>query len=149
MDKRIIIISILILILVILLVINFLKSNEITSQKIYNESDIVSPIHTTNSSNEQLNTKSSNGDKLILYYTNWCSISKQFKPIWDEFCKKNKTNVKTIEINCENDINVCQLQKIKGYPTVILHKMNGEKIEFIQQRTVENINNFVNKYKSI
>ena len=64
------------------------------------------------------------GDKLIMYYTNWCGISQQFKPIWDQFINQNNTGVIATSVNCENEQDKCKLSGIKGYPTIILHKVN-------------------------
>jgi thiol-disulfide isomerase/thioredoxin len=76
-----------------------------------------------------------------LYYSQWCGHCKNFKPIWDEFCKTNtNTNVSTHSVDCEN--NQCP-DYIKGYPTVMLYKQNGQKITFSGQRTVEELRKFI------
>lgn len=121
--------AIIIIIVIILICINFVKIDHFST---------LSAIP---------NVIDNNADRLILYYTDWCGISRQFKPIWDKFSQENKTKVITIAINCEIDKDACNLQ-LKGYPTVILYKANGQKIEFTEQRTLQNLHNFINKNKS-
>lgn len=123
---------------------NFIKSNQFNALQTFETTNKYIP--TNNLLN--LTEKQKTGDKLVLYYTNWCGISRQFKPIWDKFCQETKTGIITEEINCENNNNKCNLMNIKGYPTIILHKTDGQNIEFRQERTVQSLENFVNKYKS-
>lgn len=134
------IIGIIIIIIIILLITNYIRINQIAALE---SSNPVENFIKDFSSMIQLPTNQK--DKLVLYYTNWCGISQQFKPIWDQFCKETKTNIITEEINCENDENKCKLMNIKGYPTVILQKCDGTNIEFNSQRTVQNLEDFVNK----
>jgi len=117
-------------------------------QYIYNKQNNINPSNNSSEGSKQESTTKSNGDKLVLYYTDWCGISRQFRPIWDQFCQQNNTGVVTVAINCENNVDQCKVQGIRGYPTVILHKSNGQNVEFVQQRTVQNLQNFVNKNKS-
>ena len=144
MDIGYIIIILLIIIVIVLLITNFIKLNQFSALQM----DTYVDIKSDNKSNNKSDNKSDNkADKLAMYYTNWCGISQQFKPIWDKFCQETKTGIDTVSINCENN-NICRNFGIKGYPTVILHKVNGDNIEFTQNRTVQDLENFVNNNKS-
>jgi hypothetical protein len=71
-------------------------------------------------------------DKLCLYYTEWCGFSRQFLPEWKKFksdllSSEIKNKIDVFEYNCENDKEICMNSNVRGYPTVILHKLeNGE-----------------------
>lgn len=177
MDKTTLIIGIVILIIIIILIVNLVmihQTNESNAHESFNTQNQSNPTtmrcqSNSNSNNQpnQLNlpnqtnlsyqgqvaptnliNQNNNGDKLTLYYTEWCGASQQFKPIWDQFCNQNKTGVQTITIDCDKNSGICQQQSIRGYPTVLLHKQNGQNIEFMHQRTVDNLNNFVNQNKT-
>lgn len=81
--------------------------------------------------------------KLTLYYTNWCGYSLRFLPIWEEFVSKTKTGIQTEKIDCEQQNEKCSNFDISGFPSVILHKPNGERVKFAGSRTVEGLENFV------
>lgn len=87
-----------------------------------------------------------NQPELILFYTEWCGYSRSFLPVWDEFVKQNKFNVKLTKLRCEGgDANTCSEKGVNSYPTVILYKGNQE-IPFDDDRTVSNINAFLQKH---
>lgn len=84
--------------------------------------------------------------ELILFYTEWCGYSRSFLPVWDEFAKQNKQNVKLTKLRCEGgDANTCSEKGVNGYPTVILYKDNKE-IPFDDDRTVANLQAFLQKH---
>jgi thiol-disulfide isomerase/thioredoxin len=83
-------------------------------------------------------------DKLVLYYTEWCPHCQRIMPLWKEFVKNNKTGVKTMAFDCEQNRSRCHDAKICGYPTIVLYKANGDKIKFNGEKTLQAINNFVN-----
>ena len=85
------------------------------------------------------------GDRLVLYYTEWCGASQQFKPVWSRFITDAKPSVRCTAIDCDKDDKVCRDNQIKGYPTVILHKADGRNIAFTGARTVESLNDFVKR----
>lgn len=160
MDKYFLIIGIMIIIIFTLLISNYIKMNQFNAPLYYDtQTTTLIPsqgkcqkniaINTNNvlTNNSQI-TSSKNSDTLVMYYTDWCGISQQFKPIWNRFCKENKTGVTTSEVNCEKDDNKCKLMKIRGFPTVIFHKSNGENIEFNAPRTVQNLENFIRQNRS-
>jgi thiol-disulfide isomerase/thioredoxin len=71
-------------------------------------------------------------NKLCLYYTEWCGYSRQFLPEWQKLkseilSSELKNKIDVIEYNCENDKEICMKSSVRGYPTVIFHKLeNGE-----------------------
>ena len=89
-----------------------------------------------------------NKNKLYLYYTDWCGHSKNFLPEWDKLVSsvessnlKDKFEVK--KINCEESKQTCGDANVRGYPTVILHKTDGQNIAYNGQRTAKDIVEFM------
>ena len=83
---------------------------------------------------------STNANKLVLYYTEWCGYSQQFLPIWKDL-KDNidsSLDVALIEYDCDKNNGICMAEKIEGYPTLILHTQTN-KIHYTGARTVNAI----------
>lgn len=96
--------------------------------------------------NEEQNNKN---DKIILYYSSHCGYSIQFLPEWKKFKKyviKNMPHLEIQDIKCEGDKEIyCMNKNIRGYPTVMLYKSNGEEIMFNDSRSMGNLIRFVKK----
>lgn len=102
-----------------------------------------------NKNQDQKNQKERK-NRLCLYYADWCGYSRQFLPIWKklktEILSSNlKDKINLVEYECDNQKEICQQNGIRGYPTVILHKENGEKVEYQGQRETKEIIDFVKK----
>lgn len=74
------------------------------------------------------NVKSPN--TLALYYASWCGACKRFKPSWEKFKNQNKKYINIVEYEDGTDKEMCRKMNITAYPTIILHKQNGQNIEF-------------------
>jgi len=79
--------------------------------------------------------------EITYYYMEQCGHCKRFTPAWDMFSKKySNSNLKCNKIEAhEKDSSVV----IKGYPTVILSKPDGTKIEFNGERSENGLINFL------
>jgi len=83
-------------------------------------------------------------DTLALYFTTWCPHSVAFKPVWESFAKMNRLDVRMVAIDCEQDRSKCSYYPgVRGFPTVILHKRNGDDVLFRGDRTVLGLRNFL------
>ena len=154
MNKTTLIVGIMVVIIIVLLITNYVKLNQINAQQSPLESFDKSPIEKpiadqalTNQAPPILREKQKD-DIFVLYYTEWCGASQQFKPIWERFLKETKTGIKTATIECDQKEGICRKAGIRAYPTVILHKVDGTNVEFLEQRTVQNLENFVNQNRS-
>ena len=88
-------------------------------------------------------------EKLVLYHASWCGHCKTFMPEWDKFAKHAQQHLKhidVIKIQCDSNKDTCKLNFIKGFPTVALHKKNGEIVVFQDDRTMEKLLKFVNNH---
>jgi thiol-disulfide isomerase/thioredoxin len=86
-------------------------------------------------------------DRLVMYYTEWCGYSQQFKPIWQRFLQEVQPDVITEAVECDQNKELCKARGVKGYPTVILHKSNGTNVEFTGPRSVEGLNDFLRRHQ--
>lgn len=80
--------------------------------------------------------------KFVLYYAEWCGHSQTMLEIWKDFVTQakensNLSNLTLEKIDCDKNDDVCKEKKINGYPTMILHKDDGESIEYDSSRDVE------------
>lgn len=78
---------------------------------------------------------------LTYYYMEQCGHCKRFTPAWDTFSKKYSNS----NLNC-NKVEASKKDstiKIKGYPTVILSKPDGTKIEFNGERSENGLVSFL------
>jgi len=85
--------------------------------------------------------------KIVLYHASWCGHCKNFMPIYDKFIEYAKKNIKNIEVTkCNGDNAECKKDFIKGFPTVVFHKKNGNVIIFDDDRTMDALIKFANKH---
>ena len=64
----------------------------------------------------------------LLFYTDWCSFSKQMMPIWDSISNRENTNAinKFIKINCDKlsenhkGPDIAKYYNVKQLPTILL-----------------------------
>jgi hypothetical protein len=82
--------------------------------------------------------------KIILYYADWCGISQKFLPSWNEFEKQlNSTlgdKILASKIECEVNKDMCM--NIPGFPSVLLHLIDGRVIQYKGDRTVKSLMEF-------
>jgi len=89
--------------------------------------------------------------KLTLYgfFHPSCGYCTQFKPIWEKiknFWDNNPDVVlKTIDASLPESENLIFYYNVRGYPTLILTTPD-QNIEYEEDRTMDKINNFINKH---
>jgi thiol-disulfide isomerase/thioredoxin len=86
-------------------------------------------------------------NKLSLYYTKWCGHSQNFMPEWEKIKKEIATSelnniVKCYDIDCDVE-KICSKNGVNGYPTIYLHKTNGQNIVYDGARDISSIIKFV------
>jgi len=102
----------------------------------------------TKSETETELSEQSGGEALprcTLYYVNWCGHCKNLKPVWNELETLDKYNNKIKFEQVEGDENpeTIQNEQIEGYPTIKLHKLNNETIEYQGDRTIKDLEQFI------
>ena len=96
---------------------------------------------------DSVNNKLKRGVWIVLYFSESCGYCHQFMPIWDEFVHNNNTKVKCAKIDSNVSNNIIANPGVSGVPSVHFYR-NGKITKegiFEEERTVENLNKFVNK----
>jgi thiol-disulfide isomerase/thioredoxin len=165
LNKMNVIIGLLIIIILILLLTNFRITNKISQQKedmIVNLNKFRNPqrlqqavipeydMNTPYYGNTNLIDNRRNA--LVLYYTDWCSHSMRFVPIYDKFkcnfdkfAKENNIKIIITKVDCEQNRGKCSDFGVQGFPSVTLHTADGRLIKYEGPRTVLGLYNFVRK----
>lgn len=83
------------------------------------------------------------GDTIIIYfYAPWCGYCKRFFPTWNRVKSQTEGQVEMMEINADENQELCQKYGVKKYPTIV--KVKGSRQEhFKDTRTVENLIRFI------
>tara|TARA_B110001469_G_C9647965_1_gene328793 strand:- start:3176 stop:3637 length:462 start_codon:yes stop_codon:yes gene_type:complete len=95
----------------------------------------------------QNNKKANNAEKCDIYVfvADWCPHCKNAKPAVEELKNNAPANVKVNVVN-EKDNNSRELMnkyKVRGFPTILLVKADGEVVEFNERVSADNLNSFV------
>ena len=83
-----------------------------------------------------------------MYYADWCPHCKTIKPVFREYSKSgvvtiNEKQVFLSMVEVEQEPEKAKGKTIKGYPTLLLEKSNGETVEFDGERTPEGYAKFL------
>lgn len=81
-------------------------------------------------------------DTFTLYYADWCPHCKTVKPVFAEWGKSGSVNIdgKTVFVSmveADKDPKKVEAAGVKGFPTMILQKANGQKVEFDGERSAQ------------
>ena len=68
------------------------------------------------------------GKQLVLFYAPWCPHCKSMMANWDKFALENKSSVKAIKVNSDEQLDLVDAYSIPGFPTVLLLDANGKTI---------------------
>lgn len=94
----------------------------------------------------QIGGAENDSDKtIVLFYAPWCPHCKDVMPAWDKVAKNHQNdNVTVKKVNCESNPKAAEKNEVQAFPTIILFKGNKKVATFDDERTVENIENFIN-----
>ena len=85
------------------------------------------------------------GKTIVLFYAPWCPHCKDVMPAWDQVAKNHQNdNVTVKKVNCESNPKAAEENEVQAFPTIILFKNNKKVATFDDERTAENIENFIN-----
>lgn len=136
-DSTTLFITLLIVVIIILVVYNMVKISQINAtvyQNVRNNDNV-----------ENLEIKKSN--KFVLYFSHNCGHCVQMLPEWEKLkatIGDYKMNITLEQYDCESSP-VCNANNINAYPTMILYKSNGEKVNYPDsyQRTAVSMVSFI------
>ena len=96
---------------------------------------------------DKLNTKISKGeDCLIWFFAEWCGHCQRMNDLWNRFYSKhhNTHNIFKISDIKKDEVANNISSSVKGYPTIMLVSNGTEKTQFKEERTLDNLNKFLN-----
>jgi thiol-disulfide isomerase/thioredoxin len=81
-------------------------------------------------------------DSFTLYYAKWCPHCKTIAPVFEDWSKAGSVNVggKTVflsMVEADEDADKMKGKPVKGFPTFLLEKANGQTVEFDGERSPE------------
>ena len=82
--------------------------------------------------------------QMIYFHMNGCGHCKKFTPIWNDFTSQYRGNVQLRKLERKDAVDLIDKYNIQGFPTVIKIDEQGEHQEFTGNRTVSELNNFIN-----
>lgn len=139
------VVVLLLIIITIFLIINYITINKNSRDDII---IVTSRPSLPNQSSPQLPPQTAiNSARLILYYADYCGHCKNFLPTWKQLKEgKDLPGIIFDEYDCVAQQNVCSSNGITGYPTMVLSKADGSKIQYPPQpRTYNMVVDFVKK----
>ncbi|KAF9102189.1 hypothetical protein BGX27_011131 [Mortierella sp. AM989] len=97
-----------------------------------------------NSKGEVISLDSSNYESILKdgqawmveYFAPWCGHCKALAPIYEQVAMELKGKVNVAKVDCPANEAICKSQKIRGYPTIMLHQY-GQATEFKTSRNLE------------
>lgn len=159
LDGTTLVIVLLIFIIVAMLYLNYRKINEFNASNcsctVSENLEVVSnqtkpdiaPVVASTENNHEIK------NKFVMYYANWCGWSQELLKEWtnkfigdlngDESLR-NKVKLETVD--CDKNEALCSKEQIEGFPTLKLHKENGEIVQYNESdRKSSDMINFLKK----
>lgn len=81
----------------------------------------------------------------ILFYADWCPHCVEVKPHWNKVASKLGNKVTMLSVRDDFIQHLDHKYTLNGYPTILISKNGKEVKSFQEQRTPENIHNFIKK----
>ncbi|KAI8607638.1 thioredoxin-like protein [Chytriomyces sp. MP71] len=79
---------------------------------------------------------------LVKFYSPRCGHCKAFRPTWINIAHTLKGKVNVGEVDCSVETHLCKKFKVRAYPTVLYVKENGEYVQYLGGRTMEDVSKF-------
>ena len=82
------------------------------------------------------------------FNTEWCGHSQRLQPTWDQLMEayKDSPTVQLLDIKC--DRYDCSSIPIRGYPSILLRKLDGSVEEYYGDRSFDDIKKFIDSASS-
>lgn len=116
-------------------------------------------VSTTVTSTQELDTKTflklahSGRNGMVKFYQPWCGHCTAMKPVWDELAafyhvdddddNAKSTAVYIADVNCSEQVELCNKSAIEGYPTIKIYK-DRTVTEYSGGRSLEELKAYVN-----
>ena len=94
--------------------------------------------------NEETFAIKGKGKQLVLFYAPWCPHCKTMMADWDKFAADNKSSVKAIKVNSDEQPDLVKEYSVQGFPTILLLDASGKNIATYEgERTTQGFTEFV------
>ena len=94
--------------------------------------------------NEETFAIKGKGKQLVLFYAPWCPHCKTMMADWDKFAAENKSSVKAIKVNSDEQPDLVKEYSVQGFPTILLLDASGKNIATYEgERTAKGFADFV------
>lgn len=94
--------------------------------------------------NEETFAIKGKGKQLVLFYAPWCPHCKTMMADWDKFAAENKSSVKAIKVNSDEQPDLVKEYSVQGFPTILLLDASGKNIATYEgERTAKGFAEFV------
>ena len=94
--------------------------------------------------NEETFAIKGKGKQLVLFYAPWCPHCKTMMADWDKFASENKSSVKAIKVNSDEQPDLVKEYSVQGFPTILLLDASGKNIATYEgERTAKGFAEFV------
>ena len=106
---------------------------------------LVLVIYYVKQNNEGFQNNNAEKCDMYVFVADWCPHCTKAKPAIAELKNNKPANVNVNVVN-ESDSNSRELMnkyKVRGFPTILLVKADGEVVEFAERVSLENLNKFV------
>ena len=83
-------------------------------------------------------------DYYVKFYAPWCGHCKKMIPTWEELASADN-GINVAKVDCTVHKELATQYGIRGFPTIILFKADGEQVKYTGARTVEEFTQFWNQ----
>ncbi len=97
---------------------------KITGNEYYEDTE----TEVTEKSQEESFAIKGKGKQLVLFYAPWCPHCKTMMGDWDKFAAENKSSVKAIKVNSDEQPDLVKEYSVQGFPTILLLDASGKNI---------------------
>lgn len=115
---------------------------------------IIIIVFTTKSNTNEMFSDSDDSPAFVMFHVPWCGYCKKTMPVWKELqssgvLNSKDSNVKILDINCEDDKEMAKKHKVDGFPT-IKYFPNGlnnanSAVVYDNERDLSSLKDFINK----
>ena len=91
---------------------------------------------------------SENSKVIVFFFSPGCGHCTKFRPEYEKLPEMlEEENIVVAEVNCVDNVEVCEQENIEGYPTINLYD-NKFKVNYNEERTADAVIKWIQKYNN-
>lgn len=90
-----------------------------------------------------------NGLWFIEHYSPYCGHCRRFEPTWEELvgdCEQELPSVQLAQVNCAAYGDLCEANKIRGYPSILFYEDGNMLEEYKGNRDLDDLKQFLQRH---